>query len=221
MTLLRNTQHIVHSYTSDFEDFCTHLTFHVFCLPFYESLHQLMTMSSRVLGPFLACLGLDAKPRERPIHDTESSHEPKYRDEDPIQTDVDDAAARFVGALLSASTKNSSLEVGLKDSINTCSWTESLAKIVLVKLQDILKSGANMGSAMTAAFQKASEAATEFAKEHPVYTTLIALGILCVLAPWVLEVLGFAELGPVEGECDIDLLRMTTNANNIRIQLIT
>ena len=47
--------------------------------------------------------------------------------------------------------------------------------------------------------------ATEgFAAEHPLATevliTVIALGILVELAPYVLGWLGFAELGPVEGE---------------------
>jgi len=30
--------------------------------------------------------------------------------------------------------------------------------------------------------------------------TVVALGVLVVLAPYVLEILGFAELGPVEGK---------------------
>lgn len=29
--------------------------------------------------------------------------------------------------------------------------------------------------------------------------TVIALGVLAIVAPWILEALGFAELGPVEG----------------------
>ncbi len=49
------------------------------------------------------------------------------------------------------------------------------------------------------AYDKAVAAAVGFARDHPVWTTLIAIGILVVLLPWVLEGLGFGELGPIEG----------------------
>lgn len=49
------------------------------------------------------------------------------------------------------------------------------------------------------ALTKVQGAAIGFAKEHPAYATLIALGILAVLMPWALEILGFGELGPIEG----------------------
>lgn len=39
-----------------------------------------------------------------------------------------------------------------------------------------------------------------FVKEHPVICAVIAIGILVVLAPWVVEALGFAEAGIVEGK---------------------
>ncbi|TDZ36529.1 hypothetical protein C8035_v008270 [Colletotrichum spinosum] len=39
----------------------------------------------------------------------------------------------------------------------------------------------------------------EWAKDHPVLVSLIALGVLVIIAPWVIEVLGFGELGPVAG----------------------
>ena len=38
-----------------------------------------------------------------------------------------------------------------------------------------------------------------FVIEHPVKFTVIALGVLVVIAPGVIEALGFAKLGPVEG----------------------
>jgi hypothetical protein len=56
-----------------------------------------------------------------------------------------------------------------------------------------------MGEAMKDAVQKSTAAATEFAKEHPVFCTVVALGILVLLAPWAIEALGFGELGPIEG----------------------
>jgi hypothetical protein len=57
-----------------------------------------------------------------------------------------------------------------------------------------------MGQAMKEAFEKAISEAVGFAREHPAYCTLIALGILVALGlPWAIEALGFAELGPLEG----------------------
>ena len=60
---------------------------------------------------------------------------------------------------------------------------------------------------MANAFQKASDAVDaigEFAREHPLWTAavvaIVVFGILVLLAPYFLEALGFAELGPVEGE---------------------
>ena len=51
-----------------------------------------------------------------------------------------------------------------------------------------------------AAFDRAGAAAAEFVKEHPVLT-VVAIGMLAILAPWVVEQLGFTVLGPVKGEC--------------------
>ncbi|KAK7927859.1 hypothetical protein PG985_004857 [Apiospora marii] len=63
-----------------------------------------------------------------------------------------------------------------------------------------------MGNAMKVAYGRASEAADalfQFTKDHPIATagmlTIIAVGILVILAPAFVEALGFAELGPIEG----------------------
>ena len=53
---------------------------------------------------------------------------------------------------------------------------------------------------MKDAFDKAIDAAVEFVKDNPIFCTLVALGILVILAPWAIEALGFGELGPIEGE---------------------
>ena len=64
-----------------------------------------------------------------------------------------------------------------------------------------------MNEVMSVAYTKACEAAKAiegFAADHPlataVFCTIIALGVLVVLTPFVLEALGFASLGPVEGK---------------------
>ncbi|KAL4932581.1 uncharacterized protein BDV17DRAFT_253095 [Aspergillus undulatus] len=87
----------------------------------------------------------------------------------------------------------------LGDLISTTNWKESLAKATLRGLEKAIASGANMARAASDALAQAENAAIGFATEHPVYATLIALGILAILTPFVLEMLGFGELGPIDG----------------------
>ena len=65
-----------------------------------------------------------------------------------------------------------------------------------------------MGKAMRCAYERALEEAKvtvssaalrDLPRDHPVWCALVALGVLVPLAPWVLDVLGFSELGPVAG----------------------
>ncbi|PVH78598.1 hypothetical protein DL98DRAFT_655990 [Cadophora sp. DSE1049] len=59
-----------------------------------------------------------------------------------------------------------------------------------------------MGSSMKEAFDRASAVAEEFAREHPalvaVMVTLVALGILALVMPWIIEMLGVVR-GVVAG----------------------
>ncbi|KAJ5767849.1 hypothetical protein N7533_000432 [Penicillium manginii] len=43
------------------------------------------------------------------------------------------------------------------------------------------------------------DAAADFATEHLVDATLTALGILALLTPCALEIIGLGDLGPIEG----------------------
>jgi len=56
-----------------------------------------------------------------------------------------------------------------------------------------------MGKAMKEASGKAIDEAVDLAHEHPYFCALVAVGVLAILMPWLLEALGFAELGPIEG----------------------
>ena len=61
-----------------------------------------------------------------------------------------------------------------------------------------------MGQAMREAYDKAcgpAKSLGEFIHYHPIWFTIIALGILVILPPAVLEALGFGAVGPVEGKC--------------------
>lgn len=54
---------------------------------------------------------------------------------------------------------------------------------------------------MKEAVERAAGEAVGFARDHPAYCTLLALGIIIVIGmPWIIEALGFTELGPLEGK---------------------
>jgi hypothetical protein len=64
-----------------------------------------------------------------------------------------------------------------------------------------------MGPAVKAAYEKAVAAVNkvkEWAEAHPEMTaviiTLIALGVLALMVPWLAASLGFAEEGIIEGK---------------------
>lgn len=85
-------------------------------------------------------------------------------------------------------------------------WSEYLAAKILAALQTVLEAGKPLNEAVRSAYDvacRAVEVTEGFAADHPVFCTLVALGVLVVLAPYVVEYLGFCagfgELGPVEG----------------------
>ena len=132
-----------------------------------------------------------------------SSTESKYSDKDLSQTKIQDAAQQFVNVLIDANVtdpRDLQLQKNLADTVGTLSWSENLASAVLKCLESALRNNINLGKTIELALEKAVAAATGFAKDHPVYFTLIALGVLVIVAPWVLEWLGFAEIGIIEGE---------------------
>ena len=111
-------------------------------------------------------------------------------------------AENIVQAMITASKPGPDLDLQVSSLVSAAGgWSEYLANAVLTQLSDTLKADPhNWGQALSEAVKKTTTAAWEFAKEHPVYTTLIALGVLVFLAPWVLEILGFGALGPEEGQ---------------------
>ncbi|EDQ99630.1 uncharacterized protein LACBIDRAFT_186606 [Laccaria bicolor S238N-H82] len=110
------------------------------------------------------------------------------------------AQAEDILSLLSTAEYNDKhLEESLQDIVRETGWYENLAAAVLDSLENIVRGGAPVAGAMTDAVGKATGAAIGFAKEHPVFCTIVALGVLVLLAPWAIEAFGFGELGPIEG----------------------
>ena len=113
--------------------------------------------------------------------------------------------------MMSADEAGPSLDATIQSIVHQAGgWSEYLAGKSLAALEAVLKSGRRLSAAMQGAYDKACAAfkATEgFAADHPIATevliTVLALGVLIVLMPYVVEYLGFCagfgELGPIEG----------------------
>ncbi|KAL5405789.1 hypothetical protein PMIN04_012235 [Paraphaeosphaeria minitans] len=122
---------------------------------------------------------------------------------DPCQPrTAEEAASRVVHALLQADKAGPDLKRTLDGIVGSYGWTEKIAERVLVQLHVALREAEKLQGPVKEAYDKACSAALAvegFVKEHPVFFTVIALGVIITIAPWVLEALGFAELGPLEG----------------------
>ncbi|OKP12434.1 hypothetical protein PENSUB_1919 [Penicillium subrubescens] len=107
-------------------------------------------------------------------------------------------ASEIVTKILKADTR-CSLQKELNELIRINGWSDTVAKAILDGLQNAIENGTEMARAATEALAQSKEAAASFATDHPFYATLIALGVLALLMPWALEILGFGEFGPIEG----------------------
>ncbi len=130
-----------------------------------------------------------------------SNNHPIYRDAEAIASDI-------LAALFTAPKAGRDLEATINDiAAQSGGWSERIALYVLEGLKKALqKSAATFKGALKQAYDRASEAALKIeglVKEHPYYAaaivTIIALGVLVILAPAVIHALGFGVLGPVEG----------------------
>ena len=118
------------------------------------------------------------------------------------------AADRIVDALFGASKGGAPLIAQINGIAHQAGgWSEWLADQTRKSVEVALESGKEMNAVLAVAYEKACEAAMvfeDFEKDHPlataVFVTVIAIGVLVILAPYMVEILGFGELGPVEGE---------------------
>jgi hypothetical protein len=74
-------------------------------------------------------------------------------------------------------------------------------------IEAAVNAGAAMGGAMKDAFDKVRAVAEAFVREHPILAaelaTLIAIGILVILAEWVIVALGFEAEGIAAGKSSV------------------
>ncbi|EON65862.1 hypothetical protein W97_05104 [Coniosporium apollinis CBS 100218] len=127
--------------------------------------------------------------------------------EQPIHRTAESTASDILTALFSATKAGRDLEATVNDiALQFGGWSEHIAQYVLDGLKKALQSASALKGPAKEAYERACEAAMKIeglAKEHPYYAatilTVIALGVLIILAPAVIHALGFGVLGPVEG----------------------
>lgn len=131
-----------------------------------------------------------------------------------------DEADRFLNILRTAKHAGPELQLRLRDNIaSTSGWKDALAQKILDGIAAMIHEGDHLTGAMGEMVGDVTQKARQFADEHPIYAnllvfggyTLLAIGILVLVAPWVLTALGFGEEGPVLGEWPSSLPRGRTN----------
>lgn len=126
----------------------------------------------------------------------------------PNKLNVDDLDMRAYSAIKalvdgdSSSLKSINVQLS-KDAVRATSWASSLAESILNHLIEALQPGSPIGDALRETYDRVRKYALEsfeYLEQHPeVLCALIALGILALIAPWVISALGFAGEGIVEG----------------------
>lgn len=133
----------------------------------------------------------------------EDRHETQALTSDHTARSLDEIANDVVDTILRSDKAGAELKAELNAIVGSYGWKEYLAEKVLEKLSAALQGAHDkLGPAIRDAYHRACDVANEiegFVIQHPIMCTLIAFGVLVVIAPWVIEVLGFAELGPSEG----------------------
>lgn len=136
-----------------------------------------------------------------------------------------EVAEDVVSTITQTSMTGPALQMKLDSIVGTYGWSENVAKWVLDKLSQALQAThEKLGPAVRDAYHKAWKAANStqgFVSEHPIMCTVIALGVLAVIAPWVLEALGFGELGPIAGTLLLFSVTAVQVTNNNMVWVLT
>lgn len=122
----------------------------------------------------------------------------------PLENDI---VSEVLGILRSAEKNGPQLQAQVSDAVTPQGWTENIAKAVVRGIEWVITDGREkVGWALREAIDAAEAAAKAcftFAKQHPYlaagFVTIVAVGVLVLIAPWAVEALGFGELGPIAG----------------------
>ena len=128
--------------------------------------------------------------------------QPKPPGTKSISPNTDAAAADFITTLYTADKDGDELRHSLHNIISANSWSSNFAQAVFTALQKALETAKPMNEGLKRVYDRVVlvvDGIEGFVKEHPILCAVIALGILVVVAPWVIEALGFVEGGILEG----------------------
>lgn len=174
------------------------------------------TMTWRVVVAILSCLifGLCTQPRKPP-----SSLPPRpsefpciehsANDQDQLEQSDEheqlDAVDQFLRAVVNAkfdSPTDPRLRFELKFALQPASITESLAVRILEGLKRLVDEQIAVELALNAAFLQACELLGKMRviEDEEMKNTLVALGALALVAPWLMASLGIREIGFMEGD---------------------
>ena len=142
----------------------------------------------------------------------------RYEDHSYQPTALDVASHVFSILQGGAESPSQDLKATMNNvSYQTASWKERFAKALLANMIKAIDEGTIiLKGAMGEAYEKATRAAEGipgFVHDHPYWTAAIAiavaLGMLYLLMPFVLEILGFEAEGVLEGAfCPFQLIQM-------------
>ncbi|KAK1589918.1 uncharacterized protein LY79DRAFT_517007 [Colletotrichum navitas] len=148
---------------------------------------------------FFECFPLGQPPQPQRQQPTAAEKPSGVIADQPVRS-AQEAAGEFVDILRTAEKGGKDLERRLRNVVTANSWTEEIAKHILRGVEALVRHRDTIGQVVRGATDAAADAAErffDFAADHPVFVTLVAIGVLVAVAPWVLEALGFGELGPV------------------------
>jgi len=158
-------------------------------------------------------------PEKKPLLARQSQTYPSYPSEKKQPTlSIQEASDQIASVLFHSTAEDIPLQRQVNSIIHQAGgWTESLAEAILTTftrtLSDALSEAIAPASALPPlihdalakvidAGKQTAELAEWFVEEHPVWTgvilTLVALGVLWLLWPWILGALGFGEEGIIE-----------------------
>jgi hypothetical protein len=114
----------------------------------------------------------------------------------------DEIAAELVEKLFTAEKAGENLKSELRGVVGANGWSEYLAEAFYNALQAAIEAGKAMGPVMKEAYDRVVHEAEKIPgiiENHPVLCALIVLGIITLLTPLILELLGFGAEGIIEG----------------------
>lgn len=173
------------------------------------------------LNSITNCFGSTARDNHAP-----DDHEKPRRDPKPVRSAKD--ISEDVIQLLRVAEKNGpTLRRQVNDAVGEQGWTESIARAIVAGLEPLIKQGRDkIGPVLGDFIDKAEDAAKAvfaFPHQHPYLTagfaTIVAVGVLVLVAPWAVEALGFAEMGPVAGKdafLVVAMIRLGIFCSNVR-----